>query len=603
MPSGQASYRAIFDTAVDAIVVIDEGGGIQAANRAVQSIFGYAAHELVGRNVAMLMPPRYADAHDGFLHAYRDTGQRKIIGIGREVEGQRKNGEIFPLELSIAEWRDGAGERFFTGILRDISERHRAAAALRESQEWLTTVTDTALVGLVVIDKQHRIRFANRAYAVILGLPSYDLVGVHIADVVPTVYEAIVKPRIDSALTEGRGSYEASYPPDGPAELRRNLIVTYEPRRNPAGEQVVVVVIVDVSELKRTEAALRANRDLLQSVLDATADSIFAKDPDGRYVMVNETAAALAGIDREAIIGNTDAQMWPGSRALLNVNHDREVMARSRPIAVERSADIDGETRQFVVTKSPWFGEDGRILGVVGISRDITEQKRSTAERDDLIRRLMAAEEEERLRIARELHDQLGQDVTGLSLGLKELEGMLDGPAALERVAWLRSLTDRIGRELQRTAIELRPTSLEDLGLSEAISSHVSLWSARFGIKCDVHVDDLEGLCLPDDASLTIYRCVQEALTNILKYASAHYVSVVARRHSEDLRVIVEDDGIGFDIGAVTASKGGRRGLGLAGMRERLGLIGGRLNIESSPGAGSTLFLTVPLQGRPRLRT
>ncbi len=118
-------YRAIVDTAVDAIVVIDEIGLIRAFNPAAERLFGYAADDVAGQNVKVLMPEPYHTGHDEYLGRYRRTGERRIIGIGREVSGLRKDGSTFPLELSIAEWRS-SGQRFFTGVMRDVSERKRA---------------------------------------------------------------------------------------------------------------------------------------------------------------------------------------------------------------------------------------------------------------------------------------------------------------------------------------------------------------------------------------------------------------------------------------------------------------------------------------------
>ncbi len=120
-----ARYRAIVDTAVDAIVVIDERGRIEAFNPAAERLFGYKAVEMVGRNVHILMPEPYHGEHDGYLARYRETGERRIIGIGREVSGLRSDGTTFPLELSIAEWNDG-DKRFFTGVMRDVTDRRRA---------------------------------------------------------------------------------------------------------------------------------------------------------------------------------------------------------------------------------------------------------------------------------------------------------------------------------------------------------------------------------------------------------------------------------------------------------------------------------------------
>lgn len=127
--SGEAQYRAIYDSAVEAIAVIDARGIIQSVNPAATRVFGHDAQEMIGRNVKMLMPETMAHAHDGFLNRYRETGKRAIIGIGREVEGIRKDGTVFPLDLSVAEWRSD-GETFFTGTMRDITERKLAEQAL-----------------------------------------------------------------------------------------------------------------------------------------------------------------------------------------------------------------------------------------------------------------------------------------------------------------------------------------------------------------------------------------------------------------------------------------------------------------------------------------
>ncbi|WP_237478382.1 sensor histidine kinase [Lichenibacterium dinghuense] len=247
---------------------------------------------------------------------------------------------------------------------------------------------------------------------------------------------------------------------------------------------------------------------------------------------------------------------------------------------------------------------DGDSRGeVYGIVADIDAPKRAEAERSDLLRRLAAAQEDVQRRVAHDLHDQVGQTVTGLSLGLKGLERALDGPpegggASFapelgDRVRWLSDLAGTIGRDIHRVASDLRPTALDDLGLPKALAALAADWSALYGVAADVQVIGSEER-LPDEVATAIYRVVQEALTNVLKHARARTVSVVLDRRPRDVRVVIEDDGAGFDPEAAPVP-GERRRVGLLGMRERLGLIGGTLRVEASPGAGTSLFVHVPL--------
>jgi signal transduction histidine kinase len=213
-----------------------------------------------------------------------------------------------------------------------------------------------------------------------------------------------------------------------------------------------------------------------------------------------------------------------------------------------------------------------------------------------LRRRLLNAQEEERLRLARELHDQTGQDLVAAMLELGEINCSV-GHGNCRYLHNLRAHLDRIGVTLRRVALELRPTSIDDLGLVKALENHLADWSGRFGIKGDFHCTDPGIDHLPDDVRTTIFRMAQEALTNVAKHAAgATMVSIVVHRTADNVSVTIEDDGCGLDPDPAgeMAPEGG---LGLAGMRERLSLIDGELKIESSPGAGTTVFARIRLDG------
>ena len=223
------------------------------------------------------------------------------------------------------------------------------------------------------------------------------------------------------------------------------------------------------------------------------------------------------------------------------------------------------------------------------------------AARTELLRKLATAQEDERRRVARDLHDRLGQELTALILGLKALEKAVpeDAPGRA-RLLEVEAIVGRIGREAHDLAIDLRPTVLDDLGLTPALSDYVARWSERTGVAADFQPTGLEGQRLPPEVETTVYRVVQEALNNVAKHAGAGHVSVIVERGPGKLTSLVEDDGRGFDPDRV-GSGSGRRSLGLLGMGERVGLVGGTLLIESGEGEGTTVRARIPL-GQPAVK-
>lgn len=211
-----------------------------------------------------------------------------------------------------------------------------------------------------------------------------------------------------------------------------------------------------------------------------------------------------------------------------------------------------------------------------------------TVERDDLRRRIMSAQEEERLRLAHDLHDQTGQSVTAAILELKAIESGVNEKTR-DRLRFLRKQLDELGQTLHRIAWELRPASIDELGLTNALDNYVSEWSKKQKIKADFHCADASLDKRSNEIRTTIYRVIQEALTNVAKHADASQVSIVIGVAESKLHLTIEDNGRGFDSTTLSSR------LGLAGMRERLLLVGGELEIESSPAAGTTVFARIPL--------
>jgi signal transduction histidine kinase len=214
----------------------------------------------------------------------------------------------------------------------------------------------------------------------------------------------------------------------------------------------------------------------------------------------------------------------------------------------------------------------------------------------ELLRKLVTTQEDERRRMARELHDQLGQSVSALGMGLRMLANpALDEVQHGQIVARLQQITVQIDQDMKRLATELRPTVLDDLGLVDAVQHQVESWAEHTGIRAEFQGIGLETVRLPHELESVAYRVIQEALTNVLKHAQARDVSVILERRGDRVRVIVEDDGCGFDLDALQQAPDVQQRLGLLGIRERVALLDGTVAIETEPGAGTTLFVELPI--------
>jgi signal transduction histidine kinase len=227
------------------------------------------------------------------------------------------------------------------------------------------------------------------------------------------------------------------------------------------------------------------------------------------------------------------------------------------------------------------------------LREQIARREHAEAARTALLRKLATVEEDERRRVAGDLHDQTGQLLVGLSLTLRAVARAAHlSPETHAQLGEAQRMTDELGRQIHGLALRLRPTALDDLGLPAALEPLVREWGGRTGVAVDLAIVGLDGgTRLPSDAETVLFRVVQEALSNVAKHARASNVSIVVSRHGGYATATVEDDGIGFDV-----ESAGHDRLGLVGMRERVTLADGTLDIESTPGAGATVIARIPLR-------
>ena len=311
--------------------------------------------------------------------------------------------------------------------------------------------------------------------------------------------------------------------------------------------------------------------------------------PDGVIVYCNRRFADIVRTPLARVIGSALRRFVPSpEQPTLESLLERANGDQARGELALRAGD--GSQVAVSVTFAPLrlTGNAG-ISGVIGVVVDATERKRQEEVRTRLIEQVMTAQDEERRRIARELHDETGQSLTALLVGLRTIEGSRTIAEAVERAQRLREMAARTLQDVGRLARGLHPSVLDDLGFAVAVTRHVQEFARVHGIIEETRIEGLESDPPVPLVQNTVYRVLQEALTNVAKHAGARRVSVRLVRLETAVELRVRDDGVGFEPGA------NGRGLGLQSMRERAALLGGTVQLESEPGKGTMVTAHFPL--------
>jgi signal transduction histidine kinase len=273
-----------------------------------------------------------------------------------------------------------------------------------------------------------------------------------------------------------------------------------------------------------------------------------------------------------------------------------ELISRGTPIVnLEIHRDFAGLGERFICVNGTSLEQAGHPVVMLSLE-DITPTVRAERARNETLRQLVSYEEKQRHRLALDLHDETGQYVTAFLLGLASLRASASDPTGHALIGELQARAEELARHLHGISLQLRPTALDDHGLERALQNYADAMSPRHGLEVDVQTR-LGGRRLPEYVETVLYRVVQEALTNVLRHANASKASILLSRKGRAVSLIVEDNGRGFEPDRVlNGGDGGESSLGLRGMSERVILAGGTLTVESSPGAGTTLFVRMPVR-------
>ncbi|HTH36942.1 MAG TPA: PAS domain-containing sensor histidine kinase [Pyrinomonadaceae bacterium] len=378
-------------------------------------------------------------------------------------------------------------------------------------------------------------------------------------------------------------------------------------------------------------------KELLYQLVNSVREyAIFSSGLDGHIVSWNIGAEKIFGYDAAEALGMDTRLLFTEEDRVEGVPEKEMAIARTNGYSEDERWHLRKDGSLFFASgiQTAVYDGNNQLTGYAKIARDLTERirfqeelaaahdaleikvgertselstvnerlrteiiniKRSEELRIALLRKIVGVQETERKRIARDIHDLIGQQMTALQLKLGHLGARVTEDAELKKlVGEIQAAADKIDGEVDFLAWELRPSVLDDIGLPAALAHYTREWSEHFSTPAQFHQTGLNGTEMLPETETNLYRIAQEALNNVAKHASATRVSVLLEKRSGMVSMIVEDDGVGFSPDA--GETNGDRGMGILGMKERADLVGGTIEIESSPGVGTTVFARVPVE-------
>jgi PAS domain S-box-containing protein len=587
----QKHYRALVENSLDLTCTHDLNGVLLTINLAAARSLGYEPGELVNRNLREFLSPEVREEVDAYLVALREKGASSGF-----MRLRTKSGDTRIWKYTNTVRTEGVEVPVVRGIAHDLTDILRAQKALREGEERLRIAAEVGRMYAWEWDAATDLIRRSAECAAILGLDAGEQGS-------GKDYFILIHPddraglwTLSTSLTPKEPTYRTEYRRFRPDGALLWLEESGRGKFNESGKMVGLVgMTADITERKQVGEQLRESEERLRLAVKAGRMYAFEWDTETDVILRSEQCAEILNwID--------DPTPDTGRQFISRVHpDDREayVATETGPTpdnpayqTTYRMLRPDGGVVWLEENGQAFFDGQGRMLRIIGMVTDVTDRKRAEEALSSVSRRLIEAQEQERTRIARELHDDIGQRLALLTIELEQLRQVSPDLSAevCSRIAVLQQHTTEIASDVQSLSHELHSSRLEYLGIAVAMTTFCKEFSDQQNVEVDFAHDDVPRT-LPQEISLCLFRVLQEALQNALKHSGVRHFDVELRYGSDEIHLTVRDSGSGFEI----ESAKGSRGLGLISMEERMKLLNGTFSIESRPKRGTTIHARVPL--------
>lgn len=589
-------FRFLTERSTDMVYLMSiPSGRYEYVSPAATQLFGYTPEEFYDSSMLIRQV-----IHPDWRTDFETQWERLLAGeVPPTYEYQivHKSGETRWMNQRNSPIRsaDGSGALIaILGVVTDVTERKQAEGSRIQLSEALKQTQEA----VVLADQNYCYSYVNPAYVRLFGYSEEELLGRPVNEVMGGV-DGTMQPHQTFDISTEQGLFRGEVIRKAKDGRLVPVLLSFASIKNDYGQITGYVAnMTDLSERKQSEDALQKQKEFMWHVLDTDPNLIFVKNAEGKFILVNQAMADACGRTVQEMIWKSNAEIYPDQPQDVAgfLAADREVIQERREVVLTESALLpDGRKRWYLTIKRPLI-EDSGSVNVLGIAMDITEQRLSEiklAESYKELQRLSShlenALEDERTRIARELHDEMGATLAAMKMRVAWLASRL--PAQMQHLAeeagHISELVSDGIQTVRQIVHKLRPSPLEDVGLAAAIEDYVKKFRQHTGIECMLA---LPGQVLAPDQgqAATLFRILQESLSNVAKHAQASRVDIILTKRGKSLLLVVEDNGIGFELGRKEKS------FGLLGIRERALMAGGRARISSEPGEGSRISISIP---------